>query len=60
MLTQMSALIAEGGINIDTMVSKAKKDYSYAIFDISDPVSTAVVDKIKAVDGVIRVYTFNK
>lgn len=60
MLTQMSALIAEGGINIDTMMSKAKKDYSYAIFDISDPVSAAVVDKIKAVQGVIRVYTFNK
>lgn len=60
MLTQMSALIAEGGINIDTMMSKSKKDYSYAIFDISDPVSSAVVDKIKSVEGVIRVYTFNK
>ncbi len=60
MLTQMSALISENGVNIDTMMSKAKKDFSYAIFDISAPIADTAIEKIKAVDGVIRVYTFTR
>lgn len=60
MLTQMSGMISEGSVNIEAMISKAKKDFSYAIFDISTNVSDAVIGKIKALDGVIRVFVFNK
>ena len=55
MLAQISTLISEDGINIDTMTNRSKKEYAYTVLDVAEDVSTATLDKIRAVEGVIRV-----
>ncbi len=54
MLTQISAVFAKDGINIDNMTSKSKGDYAYTMLDASDCTDALVAD-IKAISDVIRV-----
>ena len=55
MLTQISGVLAADGNNIETMTNRSKKDYAYTILDVVGDVAEASLDKIQAVDGVIRV-----
>ena len=55
MLTQISGVLAADGNNIETMTNRSKKDYAYTILDVVGDVAQASLDKIQAVDGVIRV-----
>jgi len=54
-LTTVTAALSETGNNIESMDSKSKKDYAYTIIDVANDVDVAAVDKIAAIDGVIRV-----
>ncbi|MCI8590651.1 MAG: 3-phosphoglycerate dehydrogenase [Clostridiales bacterium] len=54
-LSSISSLISEQGINIDNMLNKSKGDYAYTMIDAASQVHEDVVAKILAVDGVIRV-----
>ena len=47
--------LSENNINIESMSSQSKKDYSYSILDTSIEVNDSAVEAIKAVDGIIRV-----
>ena len=55
MLAQISALISEAGVNIETMTNRSKKDNAYTVLDVSEDVAASVLDAICAIDGVIRV-----
>lgn len=56
MLSQISGVVSAGGLNIENMINKAKKDYAYTILDLqADAVAPTVVEQIMAIDGVIRV-----
>ena len=55
MLSQFTAALGAEGINIDSMVNSSKKDYSYAIMVAAGDVSDSIAEKIRAVDGVIKV-----
>ena len=55
MLAQISAVISEAGVNIETMTNRSKKDNAYTVLDVCADVSQAVLDGICAIDGVIRV-----
>ena len=55
MLAQISTLISEEGINIDTMTNRSKKDYAYTVLDVSTDVAESTLEKICAIEGVIRV-----
>lgn len=57
MLAQISTMISEDGINIDTMTNRSKKDYAYTVLDVSTDVAEATLDKIRAIEGVLRVRT---
>ena len=47
MLCQISGVVSSGGLNIENMINKAKKDYAYTILDLqADGVAPAVVDQI--------------
>ena len=35
--------------------NKGKGEYAYSLLDVDSPVSDATADKIKAIDGVLRV-----
>lgn len=53
-ITQLSAVVSDGGANIENIVSKSKKDWAYTLLDVTGSVDT---DKIAAVDGIVKVRT---
>ena len=55
MLAQISAVVSEAGVNIETMTNRSKKDNAYTVLDIIGEVSESIIDGIEAIDGVIRV-----
>ena len=55
MLSQISGIVSAEGINIETMTNRSKKDYAYTILDVVGDPSDACLQKIQAVDGVIRI-----
>ena len=55
MITQFTAVFGAAGINIDNMLNKSKGDYAYTLLDTDSAVTTELVEKLSAIDGVIRV-----
>ncbi|MBR6871900.1 MAG: 3-phosphoglycerate dehydrogenase [Ruminococcus sp.] len=52
LISQITTAVADKGANIENMVNKSKKDWSYTILDVT---GSADIDAIKAVEGVVRV-----
>ena len=55
MLAQISSVVSSQGVNIDSMTSKARKDYAYTILDVEGTVNEAALQTIKGIENVIRV-----
>ncbi len=55
MLAQISSVVSDAGVNIETMTNRSKKDNAYTVLDIIGDVPQSVIDGIQAIDGVIRV-----
>lgn len=55
MVGQISAAMAEAGLNIATMTNKSRKDVAYTLVDVDSPVPGSVIDAIRAIDGVLAV-----
>ncbi|HCC00502.1 MAG TPA: 3-phosphoglycerate dehydrogenase [Ruminococcaceae bacterium] len=55
MLSQITACFAEACINIENIIDKSKKEMAYTIVDVSEERLDAVTDRLRALDGVIRV-----
>lgn len=51
----LSSTAGDAGLNIDNMVNKSKKDYAYTMLDVEAAPSPDVVEKLSALEGVIRV-----
>lgn len=51
-LSQISSLFASENINIIHMLNKSKGEYAYTMLDV-DTVPNNVIEKVKAIDGVI-------
>ena len=47
--------LSEEGINIDNMTNKSKGDNAYTILDLSAKPSEKAIERIKAIEGMIRV-----
>ncbi len=54
-ISQLTTVFGDAGINIENMLNKSKKDYAYTIIDAQGDVSYSIVHKIEGIDGVIRV-----
>lgn len=54
-ITKLSAIISDAGLNIDNMLSKSKGDYAYSILDFAGELSDSAKSAFSAVEGVIRV-----
>lgn len=55
-ISQITAIFGNNGVNIENMLNKSKKDYAYTMIDAQcDAVSDSVISEINAVDGVIKV-----
>ena len=55
MLSQITAVLAETGVNIENMINKSKGDNAYTVVDVTGDVTDAVVAKLNAVDGIVKV-----
>lgn len=55
MIGQYTTLLGEAGINVADLSDKGKGDYAYAIIDLDSPITQEVVEKLSAIDGVLRV-----
>lgn len=55
-LAQISAALSGEGLNIENLSSRSKKDYAYCVCEITGHCPQSVVDKLVAVDGIIRVH----
>lgn len=52
---EITALLAEEGINYSDMLNRHRNDYAYMIIDVKGTVTGGSVDKIRNLDGVIMV-----
>lgn len=55
MVGQISTALADAKLNIHNMVNKSKGDMAYTLVDVDSPVGEAVLNKLKAIEGVLRV-----
>ena len=55
MLGQISTALASAGLNIQNMVNKSRGDFAFTLVDVESAVSQAVIDQLKAINGVLRV-----
>ena len=60
MLGQFTNMLAEADVNITNMVNKSKGDYAYTLLDLETGVNKEVIDKLRAVDGVLKVRVIKK
>lgn len=55
MLTQFTGVFSAENINISNLINKSKGDYAYTVIDIDDTKVEALVDKLKSINGVLKV-----
>ena len=53
MVGQITTLLAEYTINIQDMINKSRGDFAYNIIDVENGVSEDLLQKIRAIDGVV-------
>ena len=53
MVSQITAILAESNINIIDMLNKSRGDYAYTLIDINERISTKLLDRILAINGVL-------
>ena len=54
-LSQFTAAVAAEGINISDLINRSRGEYAYTMLDLDHPTPPAVIEKIQAIDGVLRV-----
>ena len=55
MVGQMTAVLAAEGLNIENMLNKSRGAYAYTIFDLSAAPGEEAVEKLQAIEGVLRI-----
>lgn len=55
MVGQISTCVGQAGVNITDMMNNSKGDYAYTVFDLSESPDAALLDKIRKIDGVLKV-----
>lgn len=55
MLSQFTATVAKENINIPDMINKSKGQFAYTILDIESPSTPELAQKIREIDGVLKV-----
>ena len=55
MVSQISAAVADAGLNIHNMINKSRHDMAYTLVDVDSSVPAKVIDAINAIRGVLAV-----
>ena len=54
MVGQMTTILGEENYNIEHMLNKSRGAYAYTLIDISENASEACIEKLRGIDGVLR------
>lgn len=54
-ITQLTAVLADEGLNIENMTNKSKGDNAYTVIDVSSQPSANAVATLEAINGVLKV-----
>ena len=54
-IAKVCTYLAENNINIENMTNKSRGDVAYTVTDIAGDIGKVSVDKIKNIEGIIRV-----
>ena len=54
-LSQITTVLGEAGLNIENMINKSKGDNAYTLLDVTGNVTDDMVAKLTAVDGIVKV-----
>ena len=60
MISQITNCLADDNANIENLLNKSKKEIAYTMLDTDIKASEKSIEAIKSIDGVVRVFTFNK
>jgi len=60
MVGQITTALAAGGLNIIDMLNKSRNDLAYTLVDVDKDASDAVLDAVRAIDGVLAVRVTSK
>ena len=55
MIGQITAILAAQGVNISDMTNKSRDKYAYTLLDLEHKPEETTVEKLKAIEGVLRV-----
>ena len=55
MLTKITALVSDDGINIENLLNKSRGDYAYTMLDIGEADIATLEKEISDIEGIIRV-----
>lgn len=55
MVGQVTTILAEAGLNISDMLNRHHGDFAYNIIDIDSSVDDSVIDRLRGVDGIVRI-----
>ncbi len=55
MIRQFTHVLGDAGVNISDLSNKSKGDYAYTMVDIESPCTQDILDKLNAIDGVLKV-----
>ena len=55
MIGQITTALAEADINVSDLTNKGKGDYAYSLLDLDSAIDASTVEKLSAIDGVLRV-----
>lgn len=55
MIGQVTGTLAAGNVNITDMTNKSRDKYAYTLLDLESPADNATIDKLKAIQGILRV-----
>lgn len=55
MLSQITAFFGDQGLNIENLANKSRDKYAYTLLDLTERMPRDTVEKLKAIDGVLRV-----
>ena len=59
MLTKITSILSEEGVNVENLTNKSKKDYAYTMVDLNGRIKDAVADELRSIPGMIRVRVLN-
>ena len=59
MLTKITTILSNEGVNVENLTNKSKKDYAYTMVDLNSRIKDVVADELRAISGMIRVRVLN-